>query len=62
MIYHDYIWDLNPDLIILDRALNIDKLGWKGGDIFKLVNVDGQPMLRRMDPMQAFLEGKAING
>lgn len=62
MRYYDYLWDLNPDQIILDPDLDIDKIGWKGGDVFKLINVNGRAILRRIDPVQAFLEGKSING
>lgn len=61
MLYYDYVWELNPDQLILDQELNIDKLGWKAGDIFKLVNVNGRVMLRKIDPMAAFLEGRQVN-
>lgn len=61
MLYCDYVWDLNPDQLILDKELNIDRLGWRDGDIFKLVNVDGRAMLRKVDPMITFLEGRKIN-
>lgn len=45
MKYIDYDWDLSPDRIILDEELNIDKLGWKAGDLFRIRNVNGQVML-----------------
>lgn len=61
MIYHDYIWDLNPDQLILDQELDTSKLGWQTGDIFKLVDINGRKVFRRIDPLQAFLEGKQIN-
>ena len=34
MFYYDYNWDLSPNGIILDEELDIDKLGWKGGDFW----------------------------
>jgi hypothetical protein len=56
MLYYDYNWDLNPWGIKLDSEINIDKLGWKGGDYFQLVNIDGQAMLRKVDPSIKFLK------
>jgi hypothetical protein len=56
MLYYDYNWDLNPWGIKLDSEINIDKLGWKGGDYFQLVNIDGQAMLRKVDPLIKFLK------
>ena len=38
MFYMDYNWDLSPSGIILDEELDIDKLGWKGGDLFEVSN------------------------
>ena len=32
MRYYDYEWDLEPNRILLDAELNIDKLGWRQGD------------------------------
>ena len=56
MKHFDYDWDLYPDRIILDEELNIDRLGWKGGDYFKLVNVDGKAQLIKLDPLLKFLK------
>lgn len=58
MLYVDYSWDLNPNGIILDEELNTDKLGWKGGDYFKFVNVNGRQMLIKVDDLERFI----ING
>lgn len=55
MMYIDYHWDLNRDRIILDEELNIDKLGWKNGDYFRVTNIDGRAMLVRVDPIEKFL-------
>lgn len=61
MLHIDYSWDLHSDRIILDEELNIDKLGWKGGDLFKLVNVNGRQMFIKLDPVEAFAKGHAVN-
>ena len=45
MKHYDYDWDLNPWGIKFDPDLNIDKLGWRHGDYFRVTNVDGQAML-----------------
>ena len=55
MIYYDYTWDLEPNRILLDEELNIDKLGWQGGDFFQLKNVNGRAMLVKVDPLVKFL-------
>lgn len=55
MLHIDYSWDLFPDKIILDEELNTDRLGWKGGDYFKFVNVNGRQMLVRVSEIEKFL-------
>lgn len=63
MYHYDYTWDLDSNGIKLDPELNIDKLGWKGGDYFKLVNIDGQPALIKVDVTEKFLiNGAKSNG
>ncbi len=61
MIYVDYTWDLNPNGIIFDEELNIDKLGWKAGDVFEITNINGRAMLRKLDPVVAFNKGHKVN-
>ena len=61
MYYYDYVWDLNPDMLILDAELDTKKLGWQNGDVFKLVEINGKKMFKKVDPLQAFLEGKQVN-
>jgi hypothetical protein len=56
MKYYDYDWDLEPNRILLDKELNIDKLGWKHGDYFKVMNIDGKAMLIKVDPLVKFLK------
>jgi hypothetical protein len=62
MLHFDYSWDLFPDRIILDEELNIDRLGWKGGDYFKLVNIDGKAQLIKVDPLVKFLKDGENHG
>lgn len=57
MLHIDYRWDLHMDKIILDEELNTDRLGWKNGDHFKFINVDGKQMLVKVDPLVAFVKG-----
>ena len=59
MLHLDYSWDLSQNGIVLDEELNVDKLGWKGGDYFELVNINGRAMLLKVDPLVKFLiDGK----
>jgi hypothetical protein len=57
MKYLDYEWDLRSDKIILDRELNIDKLGWKSGDHFEVRNTNGSIELVKVDPVVKFIKG-----
>jgi len=61
MLYYDYNWDLHPNGIIFDEELNIDKLGWKGGDCFKITNVNGRAMLVKLNPVEQFAKGHKVN-
>jgi hypothetical protein len=61
MFYMDYNWDLSPNGIILDEELDIDKLGWRSGDLFEVTNINGKAMLRKVDPVRAFAKGHRIN-
>ena len=63
MLHYDYTWDLSSRGIILDAELNTDKLGWRGGDYFKFINVNGQQMLIKVSDLEKFiLEGATNNG
>ena len=61
MLHIDYSWDLHPWGIKFDEELNIDRLGWRSGDLFEIVNVDGQAMLRKVHPVVAFTNGHKVN-
>ena len=56
MKYYDYDWDLSPTRIILDEQLDVDALGWRGGDYFKVINENGRVQLVKLDPLEKFLE------
>jgi hypothetical protein len=56
MLYVDYKWDLEPNRILLDEELDIDRLGWRGGDYFQVTNVNGRAMLVKVDPLVKFLK------
>jgi hypothetical protein len=57
--YYDYEWDLEPNRILLDAELNVDKLGWRAGDYFKVTNINGRVMLIKIDPLEKFLRDGA---
>ena len=61
MKHYDYDWDLNPWGIKFDPDLNIDKLGWRHGDYFRVTNVDGQAMLVKVDPVVKFIKDGVKN-
>ena len=56
MQYIDYSWDCSPNGIILDEEFNTDKLGWKSGDYFQLVNINGRCYLKKVDPLVKFIK------
>ena len=61
MRYFDYEWDIEPGYIKFDPEINIDKLGWRAGDCFKITNVNGRAMLVKMDPVEQFNKGYKVN-
>jgi hypothetical protein len=61
MKHYDYDWDLEPGGIKFDPELNIDKLGWRAGDYFKITNVNGRAMLVKVDKLELFVLGKKVN-
>jgi hypothetical protein len=56
MLHYDYDWDLNPWGITFDSELDIDKLGWRHGDYFKITNVNGRAMLVKVDALEKFIK------
>ena len=61
MRYYDYEWDLEPHRILLDVELDVDSLGWKTGDYFRVKNVNGRAMLVKVDPLVQFLKAGENN-
>lgn len=61
MLYVDYSWDLEPNRIKFDKELDLDRLGWRHGDCFKIINIDGQAMLVKVDPVEQFFKGQRVN-
>jgi hypothetical protein len=59
--HYDYEWDLDPERILMDSELNTDKLGYKNGDVFKFININGQQMLVKLDPVEQFARGHKVN-
>lgn len=57
MLYFDYIWDLSKDKIILDEEIDAYALGWREGDLFKFVDLDGKRQLIKLDPIEKFVRG-----
>jgi hypothetical protein len=56
MLYVDFDWDVDKDGIILDKEINLQKLGWKEGDYFKLVECsDGRIRLTKLDTLEEFI-------
>lgn len=62
MKYLDFDLEIYPDRIVLDEEINVDKLGWKGGDYFQLVNINGRAMFVKSDPLVKFIKDGAKNG
>ena len=56
MKYSSYELRIRDNSIILDSEINLDKHGFKGGDYFKLVNINGQAMLIKVDALVKFIK------
>ena len=56
--YYDYDWELYPNYLKLDNELNTNALGWKEGDVFKLVITEcGTRLLKKIEPIEKFTRG-----
>ena len=53
----DYTWNITNKKILINEEVDIDQLGWKHGDCFRLVNVDGRAMLIKLDRLEKFVRG-----
>lgn len=45
MYFLEYTWELFDHGIIFDAEIDTDEIGWKEGDHFELVKVDGRSRL-----------------
>jgi hypothetical protein len=55
MLHLGYNWDLSPTAIIPDSELNTDKLCWKVGDYWKVIECDSGKMLVRVNELEEFI-------
>lgn len=53
----DRSWEMRTDTIVINEEIDVVRLGWKNGDCFKLVNVNGQVKLVKLDPLEKFVRG-----
>ena len=57
MLYLDYNWDLSPNGILLDEELNLERLNWREGDLFKVVKVNNRFSFVKVEPLEKFVRG-----
>jgi hypothetical protein len=55
--YIDFDWEMDAMGIRLDTDLDVQKLGWKENDYFKLIRVDGRLQLVKVDEVEKFIRG-----
>jgi len=55
VLFDDYIWDISDSGIALDNRFEVEKLGWKPGDYFKLALIEGQLRLVKVDDLEKFI-------
>ncbi len=53
--YVDFDWEMDAMGIRLDTDLDVQKLGWKENDYFKLIKVDDRLQLVKVDEVEKFL-------
>lgn len=60
MLYIDYNWDLTPTSMIPDAELNTEKLNWKTGDFWKVVDLnESRKALVKVDSLTALVTEEA---
>ena len=63
MLHLGYDWDLDSSGVILDKEINIQRLGWAPGNYFKLVQCnDGSFRLKKVEEIEEFLIKGSSNG
>jgi len=55
MKYIDYDLDMTPDRVVLDAELDLERLGWKRGDYFKVDVINGRTQLTKIDELEKFI-------
>lgn len=59
VVFEDHVWDLHDSGISFDKNLEIDKLGWKPGDYFKLVkDNEGLKLVKICELEKFIIKGK----
>lgn len=53
--YVDFDWEMDAMGIRLDTDLDVQKLGWKENDYFKLIRVDDKLQLVKVEEVEKFL-------
>jgi hypothetical protein len=53
--YIDFDWEMDAMGIRLDTDLDVEKLGWKENDYFKLIKVDDKLQLVKVDEVEKFI-------
>jgi hypothetical protein len=53
--YIDFDWEMDAMGIRLDTDLDVQKLGWKENDYFKLIRVDDKLQLVKVDEIEKFI-------
>ena len=51
----DFDWEMDAMGIRLDTDLDVEKLGWKENDYFKLIRVDDKLQLVKVDEVEKFI-------
>lgn len=57
MKYIDFDWEMDAMGIRLDTDLDVQKLGWKENDYFKLIKVNDKLQLVKVDEVEKFIRG-----
>jgi hypothetical protein len=57
MKYIDFDWEMDAIGIRLDTDLDVQKLGWKENDYFKLIRVGDRLQLVKVDEVEKFIRG-----
>ena len=57
MKYIDFDWEMDALGIRLDTDLDVEKLGWKENDYFKLIKVEDKLQLVKVEEVEKFIRG-----